>query len=81
MQTYEAALNDYNDFIEHPKGHVYRVRPRERQLELCYLSAQVLIAAVKVPEFASDLNSDGEIKEWRRWVDIRKYQLHCNTSY
>jgi hypothetical protein len=76
-QAYESAVNDYNDFIEHPRHHVYRVVPKERGLELCYLSAQVLATSVRVPEFAADLNSEGEIREWRRWVDIRRYSLNC----
>jgi hypothetical protein len=78
VQAYQKAVKDYNDFVEHSKGHVYIVRPKERGLELCYLSAQVVVTAVRVPEFSEDLNSDGEIKEWRRWLDIRKYQLHCD---
>ena len=76
-QAYLAALQKYNDFVEHPKGHVYNVYPKERGLELCYLSGNVLAASYKVPEFASDRNDDNEIKEWRRWVDIRQYELHC----
>jgi hypothetical protein len=80
MQAYEKAVNDYNDFVDHPKGHTYNVRPKERQLELCYLSAQVVITAVRIPEFQEDRNSDNEINEWRRWIDIRKDELHCQDA-
>jgi hypothetical protein len=76
-QAYLDAIENYNEFVEHPKGHVYNVYPKERRLELCYLSAQVVAAAVRVPEFAADRNSDGEIKEWRRWIDIRNLELLC----
>jgi hypothetical protein len=76
-QAYLDAIRIYNEFVEHPKGHVYNVYPKERRLELCYLSAQVVAAAVRVPEFAADRNSDGEIKEWRHWIDIRSLELHC----
>jgi hypothetical protein len=69
MQTYQKAVDDYDAFVEHPKG-------RDRGLELCYPSAQVVAAVIRVPEFSEDLNSEGEIKEWRRWIDIRQYQLH-----
>jgi hypothetical protein len=76
-QTYLNALKDYNDFVEHPKGHVYNVYPKNRSDELCYLSAQIVIAAAHDPDFARDLNSDGENKEWRRWIDIREQKLKC----
>ena len=77
-QAYLDAIKNYNEFVEHPKGHVYNVYPmKDRRLELCYLSGQVLVAAVRVPEFAADRNSDGEINEWRRWIDIRNLELHC----
>jgi hypothetical protein len=76
-QAYLDALKNYNNFIEHPKGHVYNVYPKNRRDELCYLSAQVVLAAAHDPGFARDLNSDGENKEWRRWIDIRKQELKC----
>ena len=76
-QAYLDALKNYNDFIDHPKGHVYNVYPKNRRDELCYLSAQVVMTAAHDPGFAGDLNGDGENKEWRRWIDIRKQQLKC----
>lgn len=76
-QAYLDAVNNYNSFIEHPKGHVYNVYPKNREVEMCYLSAQVVVAASRDPVFAGDLNSNGENQEWRRWIDIRKYELRC----
>src|ERR1700722_15779405 len=68
-QAYLDAVKNYNSFIEHPQGHVYNVYPKNRRDELCYLSAQVVAATFHDPSFASELNSDGENKEWRRWID------------
>ena len=76
-QAYLDAVKNYNSFIEHPQGHVYNVYPKNRRDELCYLSAQVVVATIHDPGFARDLNSDGENKEWRRWIDIRKQALRC----
>jgi hypothetical protein len=72
-QAYEKAVDDYNHFIDHPKG-----KASERGPELCYLSAQVISTAVKDPQLAADVNELGEIKEWRRWTEIRKYALDCD---
>lgn len=77
-QAYEKAVNDYNDFIAHPQGHHWNVVPHDRRIELCYLAVQVVATSVRVPALAADTNSDGEIKEWRRWIDIRHSELRCD---
>jgi hypothetical protein len=77
-KTYEEAVSAYNDFLSHPKGHVYHVSPKNRKDELCYLSAVAMTAALKVPEIAAATNANGEVEEWRSWVDIRDHALHCS---
>jgi hypothetical protein len=73
-QAYIKAVDDYNDFIDHPKGHVYNVFPRERRLESCYLAGQVIITSAHDPSFVS---SNGENHEWERWTYIWSTGLQC----
>jgi hypothetical protein len=82
-KAYINALNEYNAYASH---HIttkqieakYGPMDGDRQLTACFLSAQIVIAAMKDPVLWADKNDDGEGKEWRRWTDIRHNELKCD---
>ena len=84
-QVYLNALNEYNAYASHQvttkqmkdKYWLDFTGDNPRRVVACYLSAQVVVAAFKDPVLWADKNDDLEGKEWRRWIDLRQYELKC----
>ena len=84
-QVYLNALNEYNAYASHrvttkqmkDKYWLDLSAGNPRKTVACYLSAQIVVAAMKDPVLWADKNANLEGKEWRRWIDIRQYELKC----